>query len=436
MTLSTIAAILQQSEYDAHYFEEWYQRHHSDAKEIKAEKETLKLKVVTFLLTILFFIPLLLRVQFILMLVHFIERIVRQVIYLMARAKLAWLKKRGLTVVAIAGSYGKTSTKVVLEQLLSSQTTVLVTPKSINTPLGISHVILNDLHGYHKVFVAELGEYYKGDIAALANFVKPDLGIVTPIGRQHLERMGDIETIAATIGELIEFFPNPKKVIVAEQNIQYFPNFSGSTYGESETATYRVSSIKVSRSGTEFELQDLKGKHTIFTPLYGVHQAINMLPSFWVANALGLDKDLLVQKAAALAPVTRRHEPTFLDHDILILDNSFNTNPDSINASLDLFKQLNPTHKILVTMGFVELGENSQKIHTELGEKLAKKIDYLGLLESPQTKWIHEGWIKGGGKKSAITTGVTAEDVLQHMQTAIIPGSLIILEGGYKELYS
>lgn len=436
MTLTTVTAILQQSEYDAQYFTEWYQRHQGESIEVKPEKVTAKFKVVRVLLMLLAFIPMISRVRVVLSMVHCGEAVVRRGIYTIAQVKLAWLKRRGLKVVAIAGSYGKTSTKSLLQQAVSDQLQVLITPKSINTPLGISQVILQDLKPYHQVFVAELGEYYRGDIAALAAFVKPDYGIVTPIGRQHLERMGDIQTIAATIGELIEYFSDSNQVIMAGSNTKHLPEFTGPTYGLESAATYRVAKTQVSRSGTEFELIDPEGQHHVFTPLFGEHQAVNLLPSFWLAENLGLDQDQVVQKCASLVAVTRRHEPTFLDNDILVLDNSYNTNPDSIEASLKLFEQLGAKTRILVTMGFVELGESSEKIHCQLGEKLVSKVDYLGLLETPHAEWIIEGWLKGGGKKMAITTGTSAEDVLQHMQTVITPGSVIILEGGYKELFT
>ena len=436
MKLSSIVALLQQAEYDLHYFEQWYQRHAEDQAEIKPEKVTTKYSLLLFALNVLFFIPLLWRVKLVVSVGTFFENLLRQSMYLVAKLKLRWLQQQGLTVIAIAGSYGKTSTKVLMEQLLASELQVLATPQSINTPLGISQVILQQLTGRHQVFIVELGEYYPGDIQKLAKFVKPQLGILTPIGRQHLERMKNLSTIAATIGELAHYFTDPKKVLLSFQNKEFFKDQDFPTYGKVSQATWSIKNPKVTRAGTEFELLDGHGSHKVFMPLYGEHQAVNVLPSFWVASILQLDLDQLIKKAARLQPVPRRHEATFLENDILVLDNSYNTNPDSIQASLKLFEQLQPAHRILVTMGFVELGDKSREIHNQLGKELVGKIDFLGLLNAPQTEWITEGWVAGGGKKSAITTGSSAEDVLQHMQGQLIPGSVIILEGGYKELYS
>jgi len=436
MTVLTIAALLQQSEYDSKYFNEWYARHQHDTSVIEPEKKTLKLKLLVLLLKILFFLPVLVRVQLILAVLSVGENLVRESLYAAARLKLWWLKRQGLKIVAIAGSYGKTSTKQIMEQLLAQQLRVLATPQSINTPLGIARVVLQQLQPQHQLFIVELGEYYPGDIQKLAQFIQPDFGVVTPVGRQHLERMADLQTIAATVGELAEYVGNSQQVLISIENREFFDNSRWNFYGQSHAASYYFQNGVVTRKGTEAKIVTPQHTFEMYTPLFGEHQISNILPAVWLAQQLGLDGEKIVKGSATLQAVSRRHEPMFLENRVLVLDNSYNTNPESVQASFKLFSQLEATHKIMLTLGFVELGPESQKIHTEFGRQLAQVVDYLGLIDSPQAIWIMNGFIAAGGREAAVTLGTTYEDILQQMQSVILPGSVIILEGGYKELYT
>ena len=109
--------------------------------------------------------------------------------------------------IGITGSYGKTSTKFILATILSEKFDVLATPSSFNTPMGLTRVIREQLEKHHQVFLAEMGARHVGDIRELVELVHPRLGLLTPVGEQHLETFGDIETVANTKFELVEGLP-------------------------------------------------------------------------------------------------------------------------------------------------------------------------------------------------------------------------------------
>ncbi len=436
MKLNTSLAILQQSEYQWSYFADWYHQHQGEQLDITPKEWTSKLKLLRLLCNLFFFLPLLFRLKISLFLASFIELPIRKTTEVKAKKKLLLLKKNGLVVVGIAGSFAKTSTKHILNHALSSEHTVLVTPASINTPLGIAQVILNKLTKEHTLFVVELGEYYRGDITQLAKFVEPDYGIVTPIGHQHLERMGSLENIALTIGELIEYFGNDKaKVLVSDQNKDYFTN-DLTYYGKDSSSQYQTKLSELSTRGTEFTIITPTDQLSAFMPLFGEHQAVNTLPSVWLANQLGLNEEKIVKKLSTLPFIHRRHEPTFAQNNVLILDNSYNTNPEAMAASLSLLSDLPATQRVIITMGYVELGSESDRLHYQLGKQLANSVDLVGLVTSRKNASVKAGFLENGGDKNNLVVAATPEKAFELLKEKIKPNSIVLFEGGYQELFS
>src|SRR3989344_7636431 len=134
-----------------------------------------------------------------------------------ARQKLAGLPN--LKIIAITGSYGKTSTKDILYTLLWKKFRVVKTPKSFNTPMGLAQTILDYLKPNTQIFIAELGAYKIGDIKKLTKFLNPTIGVITAIGPQHLERFGSLENIAKAKMELFENLP-PGGVAIRGLNLE------------------------------------------------------------------------------------------------------------------------------------------------------------------------------------------------------------------------
>lgn len=437
--LTTLLAILQQSEYDFEYFQRWLNEHGADKTQIEPKTWTIKLKLIktfTNIFKILPGISLVTRIKLATSLTQPAEWLIRQNFYLRASWKLWLAKKSGLTVIAFAGSYGKTSTKKIAEHLLSQFFPTLATAKSINTPLGIAQFILKELRPSHRYLLVEMGEYYPGDISQLANFIKPKYGIVCPVGRQHLERMGSLNSIAATVLELANFLKDNQAVLIHD-SLQSFSQSAnlGSWYGQSDLADWRLIKTSLSRSGTEGEIMTPKQKFQVFSPLFGSHQLVNSLPGLWLCQKLGLDLPKAIKALGATPYVPHRHEPTFATNNVLILDNGYNSNPDSAIHSLELLKALPASRRIVVTPGFVELGQASTQLHEIFGQQLAKNCDYLAILESPASAAIEHGWLKAGGSRDRIILAETQEAAISALKEKIIPDSIILFENNLPEVY-
>ena len=182
-----------------------------------------------------------------------------------ARKKLE--SRPDLIKIGITGSYGKTSTKFVLRDILSQKYRVLATPASFNTPMGLSRVINEQLKGEHQIFIAEMGARHVGDIKELCELVHPKYGLLTSVGPQHLETFGSIENIAGTKYELIEALP--------KDGIAFFSSdgsYVDRLFAKCEREKYRVgfnpdrqpymlaTDIEVSPQGSRFTLKCADGE--------------------------------------------------------------------------------------------------------------------------------------------------------------------------------
>jgi UDP-N-acetylmuramoyl-tripeptide--D-alanyl-D-alanine ligase len=439
-TRETLLAILQQSEYDFVYFDRWVAAHRADDQPVKAKNWTPKLKLIAALSKGLFFLPLITQIKLASLLVQPAERLARQVMYARARRRLAGAKRRGLIIIALAGSYGKTSTKKIADHVLSQFQTTLSTPKSINTPLGIADFVLKQLTSQHKFFLVEMGEYYPGDITTLCEFIQPDFGVVTPLGRQHLERMGNLQTIAKTILELAEYLKKQQKTnqVLIHESLQGFVTNPADWqwYGQSKNCDWQLTQGQVTRAGTEGEVVTQNTQIKAFTPLFGIHQLVNSLPSLWLTHQLKLDTATALRQLSTTPPVPHRHQPIFVENNVLILDNGYNSNPDSAAASLKLLTSLPASHRIVITPGFVELGTDSQLAHEAFGKQLAKTADYLGILQSADSQAIERGWLSAGGDRDRIVLAKNQDEAVAKLKPFIIPDSVILFENNVPEVYT
>lgn len=440
LSFDSILSILQQSEYDVPRLESWLKAHAETAPEVAKPEWTTKLSLIKSLSSIFFWLPPVEKIKATLVILWPAEWLIRSVTYNRAAWKLQWLRWRGLKIVAIAGSFGKTSTKNTLTSTLSNHISTYATPLSINTMLGIAQVILSELKPEHKLFVVEFGEYHPEDIPQLTNFIKPDFGILTPLGKQHLELLGGFEAVKETFAHFVQFFSKkPDRLLWHDSNSQYLPAIpeNSVSYGTSSQAIVRLFNCQVSRAGTEFEVIDKVNGATyeVFTPLFGEPQAVNILPSFWLGHLLELPIVELIKRVRVLPYVHRRHEPTFGENNVLILDNSYNTNPTSAEESLKVLAALPAQRRLIITLGFTELGAETEELHLKFGEQLANVVEYVGLIEAPWTKYIVEGYTKAGGKADHIVTANSPDAVLEKLKPYIIANSVVLFEGGYREVY-
>ena len=273
-----------------------------------------------------------------------------------AKKKLASMSD--LKIVAITASYGKTSIKNFLYQILQSHTKAYKTPRSVNTLAGLVKDVNQDLPEDTKVYIAEAGARVRGDIDEIAKFLEHHYGVVGSIGPQHIEYFKTLENIRNTKMEILNS-PRLIKAFVHE-SAHVKPDERVELFGSN------ISDIKADLSGLSFSVTIDGEVYRFEAPLLGAFNAVNITAAILVAKELGMPMEEIQKAVAKLESVEHRLQKIEAGGKIII-DDSFNGNLEGMSGSYDLVKSYNG-RKIIVTPGVVESDE-------ETNITLAKKID-------------------------------------------------------------
>lgn len=313
-----------------------------------------------------------------------------------SREKIQNLKDKGLEVIGITGSYGKTSVKDFLYQILSQEYSVLKTPESYNTLFGISKVVDLELDNHYKYFICEMGAYKIGEIKELCQTFLPDHAILTGINEQHLERFGCIENTIQGKFEIMEYSDSKGIGLVNGNNGLVMENYKkyreNSFIYAKENGEFRIENVETTPEGSFFDLVLQDKVLRTQTPLVGKSNLENILAGASMAYLLGMSDEKIVEAIKKLKPVPHRLEIKNLEGGISIIDDSYNSNVNGFKAALDLLNSMKTENKVLVTPGIVELGDKTAKIHRELGALAEKICDLVVLVgKSERTQGLEEG---------------------------------------------
>jgi len=280
----------------------------------------------------------------------------------------------GLHKVGITGSFGKTSMKFYLSELLNSQYNTLKTPESFNTPMGVTITVRRDLKPTHEYFVCEMGARRVGEIAELCGIASPHDGIITSVGPQHLETFKSIENVAKTKFELADSISPLGKIllngdneIIREKSVDY-PN--AVLYGTHEDCGYRADDISVSDKGTSFTVTAPDGGTCRYTTkLLGEHSVLNLTGAIAYCNlCAGIALEKLVLPVKRIASVPHRLQLIDAGPDLCYIDDAYNSNPSGSKCALDVLSLFDAC-RILVTPGMVELGAKQEELNCEFGRQ-------------------------------------------------------------------
>ena len=327
-----------------------------------------------------------------------VEKIVYKHFERKAKRKLASMEN--LKIIGITGSYGKTSTKNFLNEILSEKYNVLATPKSLNTFNGLMITVNNSLTKFDEIFIAEMGAYVKGEINGLCKLVNPKYGIITKIGTAHLETFGSEENIQSGKMELIEYLPEDGVgVLNRDDEKQKSYKIKKENHCKilwvgidtKDSIDVRASNIKVNSEGTTFtvEFKGDKKKHEFKTRLLGKHNVYNIISCLALGYEFGISVDHLQRAVSRLKPIEHRlsmkNFPNFV-----FIDDAYNSNPEGAKRALEVLSMMDG-EKVVVTPGMIELGEKEEFYNKEFGKEIASIADHVILVGEKQTKPILEG---------------------------------------------
>lgn len=265
-----------------------------------------------------------------------------------------------LIIIEITASYGKTSIKNFLYQILESEFKCYKTPRSVNTLMGLVKDINENLNTQTQIYIAEAGARKNGDIAEITQFLKPSIVIVGEIGEQHIEYFKSLENIRKTKLEALNS-PNLKAAFV-HSSTQKIADEKTQIYDEN------LSNITSNLDGIKFEMKLNSGDYEFETKLLGEFNASNLSACINVANYLKVDIKTIQNRVLNLKSVEHRLEKIEAGGKFII-DDSFNGNFEGMSKSYDLVKSFDG-RKVVITPGIVEATK-------EMNESLAKKIDEI-----------------------------------------------------------
>jgi UDP-N-acetylmuramoyl-tripeptide--D-alanyl-D-alanine ligase len=352
--------------------------------------------------------------------------------------------REDLRVVGITGSFGKTSTKFIVEAILSQKFNVLNTPESYNTPMGLSKVINNELDDDHEVFIAELGAKEIGEIREVAQLVQPKIGVLTNIGPTHMETFKNIENIMKTKYELIEELPTDGIAIFNYDN-EYIKKLADKTfkekilYGLEDTDKLNIyaDNIVVSEFGSSFTLKDDQGNSVeCTTKLLGKHNISNLLAGASVARALGLSFEEISKGIAKVEPVEHRLNIINSGSGVIVIDDAFNSNPIGSKAALEVISQFKEGKKIIVTPGMIELGDMEEAANREFGVNIGKVCDYVILVGEKRTKPIYEGLMETNYNNDNIFIVSNLDEATAIIGKIANPKDVVLFENDLPDNYS
>lgn len=336
-----------------------------------------------------------------------------------AREKLA---SSGAVVVGITGSYGKTSAKCILSQLLADNYRVLATPRSYNTPLGISRA-LNECDEPFDLFIAEMGARHVGDIAELCANFTPDYALITGICPQHLESFGSIENIISEKGKIIS--AAKKLTFIAPDCAEYFS-------GDSVKVAEAVANIQSDCNGTSFDLTLGGRTHRVHTALLGKHSALNIGLCACLAYELGVSAEDIARRISSLEYIEHRLQP-IQSNGVNIIDDGYNSNIVGAEAALKVLSTFGG-RKIVVTPGLVELGILEEQENKALGAKLVG-MDRIILVGETLVSVIFDGYKEAGGDEDRVTIVHTLVDAQEELRGQLAKGDTVLFLNDLPDIY-
>ena len=348
-----------------------------------------------------------------------------------AKKKLA--AREHLVKIGITGSFGKTGTKYALESMLSKKYDVLITPGSYNTPMGVTRVIREQLKDAHEVFVAEMGARYKGDIKELCKLVKPQYGIITAVGKQHLETFGSVDKVIETKGELLRGLGEDGCCFLNGDDENCRRLFHESTLAEKylygtqgDELFMRAENIRTDAEGSTFALVAENGeKADCKTQLLGKHNILNMVGAAALAYRLGMGMEEVAQAIAQAKPV--EHRLQLIPGPVTVIDDAFNANPVGSKEALNVLAMF-PGKKIIITPGLVEQGSEEEQLNYEFGYHMAACSDIAIIIGKKHADPICEGLLDAHFPKDHLVRAESLAEATVLLKNYTEPGCVVLFE--------
>jgi UDP-N-acetylmuramoyl-tripeptide--D-alanyl-D-alanine ligase len=311
----------------------------------------------------------------------------------LARQRLAELRPM---VVAVTGSMGKTTTKNAIATVAAQAFPVLAPKGNLNTLLGLSVTVLNELHDTGQVLVAEMGAYQPGDLAQICEYIRPAIAVVTNVRPVHLERMGSIENVALAKGEIVDALP--------EDGIFCLNADDPRVAAMAARCRGHVLSYGAGAAGTGAEITPALIQMPI--PLLGAYQVYTALAGYSVGRCLGLSDAAINAGLAQLRPEKGRLKSLPGRNGSRLIDDTYNASRDSMLAALEVLAGQPAARRFAVLGDMLELGSVEREAHREV---VARALQVAGQLAGQMAGQMAGGVVLVGPRLAAAAAELGAQ---------------------------
>ena len=332
-------------------------------------------------------------------------------------------RQLGTRVIGITGTNGKTTTKELISAVLSQSHNILYTLGNLNNHIGVPSTLLR-LKAEHDLAVIEMGANHPGEIKFLSEIAEPDCGIITNVGKAHLEGFGSFEGVIKTKGELYDFLRKKEgSTVFIHHDNAYLMNIAGGLnlipYGTeddlyvngriTDNSPYLTFEWKAGKDGETYQVQ---------TQLIGEYNFPNALAAITIGLFFGVEAAKINEALAGYTPQNNRSQLKKTNDNTLIID-AYNANPTSMMAALQNFRNMEVPHKMLLLGDMRELGAESASEHQKIADYI-KECDF------------EEVWLVGeqfAAAEHSFKTYPNVQEVIKELETNKPKGYTILIKG-------
>jgi UDP-N-acetylmuramoyl-tripeptide--D-alanyl-D-alanine ligase len=336
--------------------------------------------------------------------------------------------------VGITGSIGKTTTKEFTSALLKKRYKVLKSESNFNNHLGLPLSVLR-LMDDHKIAVLEMGMSHPGEIKRLIQIAPPDVAVITNVQPVHLEFLKTIENIADAKKEILDGL-KPDGTAVLNGDDPWVNRLSSEWKGEKIffgiEKKWDISAQNIRKTGLDgmtFDLNYGDTKEKVALPTFYDSTLSNFLAAAAVAFRFSVPIEDIQERAAHLKPFTKRGTVFRLENDRTLIDDSYNSNPAALEATLQSVAALPAKRKVAVLGDMLELGGDSPKYHVSAGKKVAESGFDLLVTVGPLSTHMAEGAREAGMHKDCIFTFKDSQEAAKNLRGLLDQGDLILVKG-------
>jgi UDP-N-acetylmuramoyl-tripeptide--D-alanyl-D-alanine ligase len=337
-----------------------------------------------------------------------------------------------IPVIAIAGSNGKTTTKELAAAVLKQKFKTLSSEASFNNDIGVPATLLQ-LGSDHEAAVLEVGTNHPGELGPLVEMIRPKMGVITSIGREHLEFFGDLEGVAREEGKLAELLPSSGKLFLNGEDsrcaaMAHRTAAEVAYVGFKTNHQWRAENLRPDKTGAWFEVKSTRSAYDgdYRVNLLGRHQVINALFAIAIGSELGLNR-AEIERGLASCPGPKMRLELSEFNGVSVLDDTYNANTDSVAAALQTLKDFPCKGRRVAVLGdMAELGTQSEWAHEEIGRQAAESG--VGQLFSVG-KWASA--VTRGARVAGLTRVIDfaeIETAAAAIKSFLKPGDVVLLK--------